>query len=147
LHERLGNEERGYAADGRLQSTRRCCFVTRLLHVATFVRATSGHCFYLLGGSKDFDVHNKRDMFNCAGKAAAVARSSSHARSKGLTRQVCSLSVAMKAALRILQKQHTCGEVQQAEVGVHDGLLAQHEQGHLGGGRLRARGLHLPDQQ
>lgn len=41
----------------------------------------------------------------------------------------------------------TCGQVQEAEVGVHDGLMAQHEQGHLGSSGLAAGRFHLANGQ
>lgn len=41
----------------------------------------------------------------------------------------------------------TCGEMQQAEVGVNDSLLPQHQQGHFACCGLRDGALHLPQQQ
>ena len=42
---------------------------------------------------------------------------------------------------------HTSGEVEEAEVGVHDGLLPHRQQGHLGRAGLAVHCLHLPDEQ
>lgn len=41
----------------------------------------------------------------------------------------------------------TCGEVDEAQVGVHDGLVTNGHEGHPGSLRLSGGGLHLPNQQ
>lgn len=46
-----------------------------------------------------------------------------------------------------MQVAHTCGEVQQAKVGVHDGLLPDAQQADARRGGRRGGRLHLPDQQ
>lgn len=38
----------------------------------------------------------------------------------------------------------TCGEMQKAEVGINDSLLAQHEQRHFAGCGLCVGAFHLP---
>jgi len=49
--------------------------------------------------------------------------------------------------LPYIQGGRACGQVQQAEVGVHNGLLPHRQQRHLGHCRLRAGRLHLADQE
>ena len=62
--------------------------------------------------------------------------------------EVCPCAVCSTAALvRRQRARGTCGEVQEAQVRIHDGLVAQHQQRHLRRGRLAGGGLHLPDRQ